>query len=97
MTSFPRHGAAGRPWYALDMSSGSWRDDFEAAFARFDSDKNGRLDRDEFEKLLDALGSTLSPRDRELGFLLVDADGDRVITREELLAWWEIVRDEGRS
>jgi Ca2+-binding EF-hand superfamily protein len=79
------------------MPEESWRDDFEEAFTRFDGDENGRLDREEFERLLDALGSTLSPRDREMGFLLVDADGDGSITREELLGWWEIVREEGRS
>jgi Ca2+-binding EF-hand superfamily protein len=79
------------------MAEKDWRDDFDEAFARFDQDGSGEIERGEFEKLLDALGSGMSPRDREIGFALIDADQDGSITRGELLAWWEIVRDEGRD
>jgi Ca2+-binding EF-hand superfamily protein len=86
-----------RWWYRPTMEHQLWRDDFDTAFARFDADDNGSIDRREFEQLLDALGSDMSARDREIGFALIDADGDGSITRDELLGWWEIVREEGRA
>jgi Ca2+-binding EF-hand superfamily protein len=75
----------------------NWRHDLVEAFERFDTDDNNRIDRGEFDKLLDALGSSLSPRDRDLGFGMVDADGDGAITLEELADWWEVVRKEGQD
>jgi Ca2+-binding EF-hand superfamily protein len=74
----------------------SWRDDLERAFARADADGSGGIDKAEFGKLLDALGSDMSERDRELGFALIDEDEDGSITCDELAGWWEIVREEGR-
>lgn len=79
------------------MATESWRNDLIEAFARFDTDNNYRIDRAEFEKLLDALGSTMSSRDRDLGFAMVDADGDGSITLEEMASWWEVVRREGEG
>jgi Ca2+-binding EF-hand superfamily protein len=79
------------------MADKPWRDDVDAAFTRFDADDDGTINREEFERLLDALGSAMSARDREIGFALVDADGDGAITRDELMSWWEIVREEGSS
>jgi len=79
------------------MTTETWRTDLVEAFARFDSDDNGQIDRKEFESLLDALGSTLSARDREIGFSMIDEDEDGSITLAELSHWWEIVRSEGAS
>lgn len=77
------------------MAKDNWRHDLVEAFERFDSDDNGRIDRGEFESLLDALGSGLSKRDRDLGFGMIDEDADGFITLEEMAKWWEIVREEG--
>lgn len=76
------------------MSDETWRDELEQAFARFDSDGNGKIDRKEFNELLDAMGSSMSLKDRAIGFTLIDKDGDGMIDHEELAAWWTIVREE---
>jgi len=76
------------------MSDETWRDEIEQAFARFDSDSNGKIDRKEFNELLDAMGSSMSLKDRAIGFTLIDKDGDGMIDHEELAAWWNIVREE---
>jgi len=77
------------------MPTDSWRNDLVEAFSRFDSDDNGLIDQAEFNSLLDALGSTLNAKDREVGFALIDSDDDKTITLAELSQWWEIVRAEG--
>ncbi len=77
------------------MPTETWRNDLVEAFARFDGDDNGKIDRAEFGSLLDALGSTMSARDRDIGFTLIDEDGDDVISLAELSSWWEVVRAEG--
>lgn len=74
-----------------------WRQDLSKAFARFDGDGNGRIDRGEFNELLDALGSSMSEKDRELGFGMIDSDEDGSITLAELSEWWDVVREEGQS
>lgn len=79
------------------MATESWRNDLVEAFSRFDSDKNNRIDRSEFDSLLEALGSKMSERDRDLGFAMVDEDGDGSITLDELATWWEVVRLEGED
>lgn len=75
----------------------NWRNDLVEAFERFDTDNNGNIDIGEFNSLLDALGSTMSERDRQLGFAMIDEDTDGSISLEELASWWEIVRQEGRA
>jgi len=79
------------------MAAESWREDLSKAFARFDADGSGRIDKAEFNQLLDGLGSDMSVKDREIGFTLIDSDDDGSISCEELAAWWEIVREEGQS
>lgn len=79
------------------MASDTLRTDLVEAFTRFDSDGNGAIDKQEFNALLDALGSSMSAKDRELGFGMIDKDDDGAIALDELAAWWEIVREEGQS
>ena len=75
------------------MVDDNWRDELHAAFARFDQDRSGRIARSEFDQLLNSLGSTMSVRDRDIGFKMVDQDSDGTITEAELAAWWDIVRE----
>jgi Ca2+-binding EF-hand superfamily protein len=77
------------------MSNPTWRNDLEKTFQRFDSDDNGKIDHKEFDQLLDALGSEMSARDRELGFGMIDSDEDGAISFDELASWWDVVREEG--
>ena len=77
------------------MADPNWRDDLEKTFAHFDTDNNGLINRAEFDALLDALGSNMSAKDRELGFALLDGDDDGTISHDELAHWWDIVREEG--
>jgi len=79
------------------MAHEAWREDLGKAFARFDSDNNGRIDRGEFDQLLDALGSQMSEGDRDLGFRMIDKNEDNTIAFAELAAWWDVVREEGRD
>ena len=62
------------------MAGQDWRADLNKAFARFDADGSGRIDRGEFDQLLDALGSPMSAQDRELGFGMIDSDEDAAVT-----------------
>jgi Ca2+-binding EF-hand superfamily protein len=78
------------------MSDEKWRNDLVKTFAKFDADDNGRIDRAEFDSLLDALGSKMSKDDRDTGFKIVDVDGDGHITCDELATWWDVVREEGQ-
>ena len=77
------------------MSAEQWRNDLIKTFEKFDADDNGRIDRGEFDSLLDALGSKMSADDRDTGFKIVDADGDGHISCDELATWWDVVREEG--
>lgn len=79
------------------MGTETWRDELEQAFARFDSDSNGEIDRKEFGELLDAMGSKMTEPDRDIGFALIDKDEDGFIDKDELAGWWEIVREEATS
>lgn len=79
------------------MADQPWRTDLKTAFARFDADRSGKIDRREFDQLLNELGSSMPEREREIGFALIDTDEDGAITCDELAAWWEIVREEGQS
>ncbi len=79
------------------MASDTWRHDLTQAFARFDADGSGTIEKGEFNQLLTELGSDMSEQDREIGFALIDKDEDGKITCDELAAWWEIVREEGDS
>ena len=79
------------------MTNDTWRDELRQTFARFDEDASGNIDEKEFNSLLDALGSDMSPDDRKIGFALVDEDQDGSVTYDELAAWWSIVREEAKA
>lgn len=76
------------------MADDTWRDELRQTFAHFDDDANGRIDENEFNALLDSLGSTMSADDRTIGFALVDKDGDGAVEYDELAEWWSIIREE---
>lgn len=60
-------------------------------FDRFDSDKNGKIDESEFEKLLDALGLGYSHAQARAAFESIDADKSGQIEFSEFLGWWTAI------
>lgn len=57
------------------------------AFDLFDSDRNGRIDRAEFRRLLEALGGATSA-EFDLGFDRIDTDRTGTIDVVEFSKWW---------
>ena len=57
-------------------------------FQRYDADGNGRIDIDEFERLLRRLGEDRGQANLAVQFAQIDADGDGGIDFDEFVAWW---------
>ena len=70
------------------LSEESWAE-IRALFEKADADHNNRIDREEFGKLLDALGADMSTEEADIGFDIIDSDNDRGIDLDEFVAWWE--------
>jgi Ca2+-binding EF-hand superfamily protein len=63
-------------------------DDLRAQFDRFDTDKSGSIDDDEFAALLVALGVNFTPERVLTAFLAIDVNGNRRIDFGEFKSWW---------
>lgn len=57
-------------------------------FDHFDTDGNGHIDREEFERLMDVLGAELGADELEVGFTAIDADGNGTIEFDEFADWF---------
>jgi calmodulin len=57
-------------------------------FEFFDRDDNGRIDRDEFKRLMQVLGADAPEDELDVGFDVVDADDDGAIDFHEFASWW---------
>lgn len=58
------------------------------AFDSYDSNGDGWIVGDEFNKLLQALDYDISEDECLLAFELTDGDGDGSISFEEFMGWW---------
>ena len=62
--------------------------DLEREFARFDTNKNGKIDENEFADLLRKLRITFSDDMTHTAFLAIDVNGNGVIDFGEFCAWY---------
>lgn len=60
----------------------------QAEFERFDADKSGYIDENEFAALVSSLGSTLSRQKVAVAFLAIDINGNGRIEFGEFRSWW---------
>lgn len=63
-------------------------DELRENFDHFDGDGNGRIDRVEFKRLMDALGADAPEDELDVGFDIIDADNDGRIDFDEFSIWW---------
>lgn len=64
------------------------QDELENLFDMNDADRNGRIDFEEFSRLLDDLGADMSKEELEIGFTDIDTNGSGEIDFDEFAAWW---------
>jgi len=57
-------------------------------FAAADLNDDGRIDFDEFRRLLDGLDAAMSAEEMRIGFHEVDVDRDGLIDCREFIDWW---------
>ena len=62
--------------------------DLDAEFRKFDTDRNGSIDEDEFGALVRSLGVQMTPEKIAVAFMAIDVDGSRSISVGEFKAWW---------
>lgn len=57
-------------------------------FEHFDGNDDGRIDRAEFKRLMDALCSDMPEEELDVGFDVIDANDAGAIDFEEFMIWW---------
>lgn len=63
-------------------------EDLQAVFDRFDRDRNGHIDQDEFTSLIASLGTKMNEDDLRTAFLALDVNQNGLIDFSEFCAWW---------
>lgn len=63
-------------------------EELENLFDMNDTDRNGRIDFEEFCRLLGDLGADMSKEELEIGFIDIDANGSGEIDFDEFTNWW---------
>lgn len=62
----------------------------EIMFDKFDADRSGFIDAQEFQQLTFALGYALTPVEVEFAVKIIDTDGSGKIEKNEFSAWWKL-------
>jgi Ca2+-binding EF-hand superfamily protein len=76
-------------------SDNDMRRNMEQIFRRFDSNKNGKITYESFQKTVNQFfGINLSPKQAQMVFKVLDIDGDGVVDRQEFV---KAFLDEGHS
>ncbi len=72
----------------MPTTNETMRAELAELFQRCDADSNGRIDIDEFERLLRRLGEDRGQAHLTAQFVAIDTDGDGGIDFDEFVAWW---------
>ena len=64
------------------------KQEMQEIFAHFDGDDDGRIDRGEFKRLMDALCADMPDEELDVGFDSIDADDTGGIDFDEFMIWW---------
>ena len=67
-----------------DISEEELRENFE----HFDTDGDGKLNREEFGRLMEALGAVEPGEDAGRGFSSIDTDGSAGVDFDEFVRWF---------
>lgn len=63
-------------------------EELQEIFAHFDENGDGRIDRGEFSRLVEALGADAPETELDMGFNSIDANKTGQIEFNEFSAWW---------
>jgi Ca2+-binding EF-hand superfamily protein len=63
-------------------------EELRETFEYNDLDSDGKIELDEFLRMLNALEAGMSRNEARIGFNEVDTDDDGLIDLEEFIAWW---------
>ena len=62
--------------------------ELKETFDRYDTDKNGVIDRNEFRALLQSLDPGFTEEDVLIGLKFLDQNKNNVVDWEEFVGWW---------
>lgn len=62
--------------------------ELQEEFVLADLDRDGRIDFDEFARLMQGLEAGMSGTDLRIGFREIDTDADGLIDFREFVDWW---------
>lgn len=63
-------------------------EELRESFSYNDADGDGRIDLDEFVRMLDQLEAGMSRAEARVGFMDIDTDDDGAIDFREFCQWW---------
>lgn len=63
-------------------------EELKETFEYNDLDNDGKIELDEFRRMLEALDAGVAPDEARVGFHEIDADGDGGIELDEFVEWW---------
>ena len=72
----------------MKKDAGATRDALVSIFARFDKNKDGAIDEDEFGEVLESLGWNSPAEVRSLEFAAIDGNSDGLVEFSEFSEWW---------
>lgn len=64
------------------------REELQEGFEYNDFDGDGKIEFDEFVRMMQELDAGLSNREARQGFAEIDTNDDGLIDLEEFVAWW---------
>lgn len=57
-------------------------------FDKFDRDRNGRIDYEEFRALLESIGPQPTEEEAQLAFSIIDTEENGDVSFDEFAHWW---------